>query len=71
MPNFCRYFLLCVLTVLLVACSEKPKEKPEAVKPHDHVWSGQTRALEKARDVEQQILDAAAARDKVIDKQSQ
>ena len=71
MMNTHRYFLLCAIAALLVACSEKPKEKPEAVRPHDHVWSGQTRALEKARDVEQQTLDAAAERDKVIDKQSQ
>ena len=71
MLNTCRCFLLCAIAALLVACSEKPKEKPEAVIPHDHVWNAQTRALEKARNVEQQILDAAAARDQTIHKQSQ
>ena len=71
MLNTCRCFLLCAIAVLLAACTEKPKEKPEAVNPHDHVWNAQTRALEKARAVEQQALDAAAERDRVIDKQSQ
>jgi len=71
MLNTCLYFLLCAIAVLLMACTEKPKEKPEAVKPHDHVWSEQTRALEKARDVEKMTLDAAAAKDQAIDKQSQ
>ena len=67
MLNTCRYFLLCAIAALLAACSEKP----EVVKPHDHVWSGQTRALEKAREVEKMTLDAAAAKDRAIDKQSQ
>jgi len=62
---------LCVAALLVAACSEKPKEQPQAVNPHDHVWSAQTRALEKARAVEQQVLDAAATRDREIDKQSQ
>ena len=69
--NFVRGLLIYVAFALLTACSEKSKEKPQAVNPHDHVWNAQTRALEKARAVEQQVLDAAAARDKVIDQQSQ
>lgn len=71
MLNTCRCFLLCAIAALLAACPEKPKEKPETVIPHDHIWNAQTRALEKARNVEQQTLDAVAARDKAIDKQSQ
>ncbi len=71
MLNTCRCFLLCAITTLLVACTERPREKPEAANPHDHVWNAQTRALEKAQAVEQQTLDAAAARDREIDKQAQ
>jgi outer membrane biogenesis lipoprotein LolB len=69
--NFISGLSFCIVAALLSACSEKPKEKSEAFKPHDHVWSAQTRALEKAQAVEQQTLDAAAARDQEIDKQSQ
>jgi outer membrane biogenesis lipoprotein LolB len=68
--NFIRSFLFCVVATLLAACSEKPKEKPEAANPHDHVWNAQTRTLEKASAVEQQTLDAAVARDREIDKQA-
>lgn len=68
--NLIRGNVIVVLTTLLLACSEQPKEKPQAVTPHDHVWSAQTRALEKAQAVEQQTLDAAAAREREIDQQS-
>ena len=70
MADHFRYFLLCTLTALLAACSEKPKEKTEVSTPHDHVWNAQTQALEKARAVERQILDAATEKDRVIDTQS-
>lgn len=65
-----RLTVLCALTVTLAACTEKPKEKTEIAPPHDHVWSTQTRALEKAQMLEQQALDAAAAREREIDQQS-
>jgi outer membrane biogenesis lipoprotein LolB len=55
-----RHALLSAVALnLLIACSDRAAEHKTVADPHNHVWSDQTRALEKARGVEQAVQDAA------------
>jgi len=63
--------LLVVALLLISACSggedKTAKEKPA----DDHVWKAQTDALEKAKQTEQMIMDAAEQQKRKIEEQSQ
>jgi len=53
--------------LLLPACSDDRRQVPE--KP-THVWQDQTRALDKAKEVEKTVMDAYEQRSKSIDEQT-
>lgn len=56
-------FLLLMMAVFgLTACDQEPPEKT--------VWDEQLKTLDKARDAEKQILDAAELQRQQIDQQS-
>jgi len=51
----------------MVACSES--DKPQKVE-QDHVWKGQTDMIDKAKNVEKMMQDAAALQQQKIDQQT-
>jgi hypothetical protein len=61
--------LLLLVALSLAACARQADEPKTASDPHDHVWSTQTRALEKARGVEQTVQDSAARQREAADAQ--
>ena len=64
--------LFVTIMGLLSACSDggdkTPAQKPQ--QPAEHVFSGQQRALEKSKDVEQTLMDAAEQRGQEIEQQT-
>ena len=54
------------LAGIISGCSEPPAGAP----PAEHVWSDQTRALDKARAVEQSVLDTAGRHREELDRQT-
>lgn len=58
-----KYFLAVTVIVFLSACDSEPPEKT--------VWDDQLKTMDKARDAEQQVLDAAELQRKAIEKQTQ
>ncbi|MCI0401821.1 MAG: hypothetical protein L0Y67_06695 [Gammaproteobacteria bacterium] len=61
--------LTYVAMLQFIACSSDSNEqdKPSAVK--DHAWKAQTDALEKAKAVEQTLMDSAAKERERIDQE--
>ena len=53
------------------ACSDYENATPEKKDSGDHVWTDQTQALDKAKEVEGLLLDSAAEQRKIIDQQAQ
>jgi outer membrane lipoprotein-sorting protein len=69
-----------VLLAFLAGCSksgsEDMKERMEDIKDNvkesaDHVWSAQVKALDKAKGVEQTLMDAAKEQRQAMDKDSE
>lgn len=56
-------YLLVAMAILLTACDQDPPEKT--------VWDDQLKTMDKARDAEQQVLDAAELQRKAIEQQTQ
>lgn len=61
--------ILCGSVMLFAACSAGDEE--ESSDDADHVWKAQTDALEKARQVEQLLQDAAEEKRRAMERQSQ
>ncbi len=66
-----RVLILFLALAALAAAGCSKKEDREAQTRDGHVWSTQTRALEKARDVERQVLEQAERQRKQIEEQAQ
>lgn len=65
-----RLLIPCVF--LLAACDASPPPQPQTeVRPPNPVFETQIQAVEKARAVEGQVMDAAAAQKKQIDEAAQ
>lgn len=63
-----------LLVLLLSACSDESNTSADKSAPPasgDHVWTTQTEALEKARQMAAQVEEAAAQRKREIDRQTQ
>ena len=62
---------LIMVLLLLGACSsaDDPPPTPNTESAGDHVFSGQQRAMEKAKGVEQTLSEAAAQQQREIDQQ--
>lgn len=71
-----RRMTMCVFFgVLLAGCSESGKEAAGKaaegfVTGAEHLWGDQTRALEKAKEVEKMLQDAADRQRRAIEEQS-
>jgi len=52
-----RLLIMCVLLVGLTACGNG-----EPIAKDEHVWKDQTKALNKAKEVEQMLMDSAKQR---------
>jgi outer membrane biogenesis lipoprotein LolB len=67
-----KVLLLPVCIMLLTACSESGKDQADNGKQLDdqHFLSSQTEALDRARDVEQDMLDAAQRQREQIESES-
>lgn len=64
--------LLIPLALTLAACDASPPPQPQTeARPPDPVFETQIRAVEKARAVEGQVMDAAAAQKQQIDEAAQ
>lgn len=61
--------LLCCSVLLLGACSLDSDDESE--EPDDHAWKAQTDALDKARNVEQRLQDAAKEKRRALERQTQ
>ena len=61
-----KNFVVIPLFALIISCGgEQKTEKPES-----HVWQGQVDALEKAKGVEDTLMDSAARQRQAIDENS-
>jgi uncharacterized protein YcfL len=58
-----KFLLAATAVLLLIACDTEPPEKT--------VWDEQLKTMDKARDAEQQVLDAAELQRKAIEQQTQ
>ena len=58
-----KFLLAAAALLLLNACDTEPPEKT--------VWDEQLKTMDKARDAEQQVLDAAELQRKAIEEQTQ
>lgn len=64
--------LLIPLALTLAACDASPPPQPQTeARPPNPVFETQIQAVEKARAVESQVMDAAAAQKKQIDEAAQ
>ncbi len=60
--------ILIALAVTLAGCDPTPPQPPEAARSPNPVFETQIQAMEKARAVEGQVMDAAEAQRKQIDE---
>ena len=61
-------FLLLLTFLLINGCSKEEKEKVSEQTKQDHVWKSQVQALEKAKDVEQVLINAEKNQRQIIDE---
>jgi hypothetical protein len=64
-----RYLFVC-LVLLLGACSSG-EETAGATENVEHVWSGQVKTIDKAKNVEDMLDEASVRQRQAIDEQSQ
>ncbi len=64
-----KIILLGAVLFLISACSEDESATPEKKLSGDHVWKEQTQAIDRAKEVEGMLLDAADEQRKVIEEQ--
>ncbi|OZA31176.1 MAG: hypothetical protein B7X93_00585 [Hydrogenophilales bacterium 17-61-9] len=62
---------LIPLALILTACDPTPPPQPETARAPNPVFEAQIQAVEKARAVEGQVMDAAEARRKQMDAATQ
>jgi hypothetical protein len=62
--------LIAVLFLALTACTERRPESPESAVPDESVFDPLTGTLDRARGVEDTILDSAEDRRRQIDEQT-
>lgn len=62
---------LIPLAVLLSGCDPTPPPQPEAIRSPNPVFETQIQAIDKARAVEGQVMDAAEAQRKQMDAETQ
>jgi len=60
-----------LLGLLLSACDPTPPPQPETERKPNPAFETQIQAMEKARAVEQQVMDAAEAQRKQMDEAAQ
>ncbi len=66
-----KIILLGTVLFLISACSDDESAKPEKKLSGDHVWKEQTQTIDRAKEVEGMLQDAADEQRKVIDEQVQ
>lgn len=66
--NIIKLFLLLVTCTLFTACSDDNDSSTVEAKK-DHVWKTQTDAIDKAKEVEALVIDAAENTRKTIEAQ--
>jgi hypothetical protein len=59
------------LLLILTACDPSPPPQPETERPPNPAFETQVKAMEKARAVEGQVMDAAEAQRKQLDEAAQ
>jgi len=70
MKNFIKIFLLFVSCSLFTACSDGGNSNNAGSKKY-HVWKEQTDTIDKAKEVEGMIMDAAKETRKAIEQQGE
>ncbi|MDH5358119.1 MAG: hypothetical protein OEY48_03840 [Gammaproteobacteria bacterium] len=61
-----RYLVLILVMMIVCACSDE-----QTSLDGDHVWKDQTDMIDKARDVEQLLNDAAQQQHQLIEQKTQ
>lgn len=69
MKNYIKAIILLSSCLFLIACSDENNSSSDAEK--DHVWKEQTDAINKAKEVESMVMDAAENTRNVIEEQNQ
>jgi outer membrane biogenesis lipoprotein LolB len=69
MQNFIKIFLLCVLCLMFTACSDESNNNAGAKK--DHVWKETTDTIDRAKEVEGMMMDAAKNTQRALDQQNE
>ncbi len=62
-----RLVVVSISALVITACSDDKVDKVE----QDHVWKEQTDMIDKAKDVENMLQDAAALQQQQIEQQTQ
>jgi len=63
--------LLGVVILFISACSDDEEAASENKLSGDHVWKEQTQTIDRAKEVEGMLQDAADQQRKLIDEQTQ
>jgi len=69
MNIFIKVFLVLIFCSIFSACSEENNNSIDS--KQDHVWKEQTDTIDKAKEAEAMILDAAANTQRAIENQSE
>jgi len=64
-----KHFTFLLLSILLLACSDDSPDQKKA--SGDHVWKDQTDTMDRAREVEGILDDAAQEQRKIIEETTQ
>lgn len=67
MCMFKRLVVVSILALVITACSDDKVDKVE----QDHIWKEQIDMIDKAKDVENILQDAAALQQQRIEQQTQ
>jgi hypothetical protein len=59
-----------MLAALLAGCSERSEQQVSSPPTGDHVWSAQTRALERAKELESTLPGVYEERSRNLDEQA-
>ncbi|MCZ6803024.1 MAG: hypothetical protein O7D86_03580 [Proteobacteria bacterium] len=70
MKNFIKFLLLLILCSLFTACLDESNTDNADVKK-DHVWKETTDTIDRAKEVEGMIMDAAEKNRKTIEQQAE
>ncbi len=65
-----KIFTAALILFVQAGCSNETDNKVGNKENNDHIWKSQTKALDRAREVESVVIESTKNRQKLIDQQS-